>query len=120
MDFAQPRIPGTHAADAELRLPFIKRPRSAVAQNWLKIGSKLFEPGDVRAVKRNIESGEGGPCLTDAAHEAALDEPLVLATPLRCGPNGYRSDYRGTKPRWRHAILRAMFGHAVSRRDRLH
>jgi len=25
----------------------------------------------------NIESGEVGPCLTDAAHEAALDEPFV-------------------------------------------
>jgi hypothetical protein len=25
----------------------------------------------------NTESGEVGPCLTDPAHEAALDEPLV-------------------------------------------
>src|SRR5579863_9898471 len=25
----------------------------------------------------NTGSGQGGPCLTDAAHEAALDEPLV-------------------------------------------
>src|SRR5258705_10607152 len=30
------------------------------------------------------ESGEGGPCLTDAAPEAALREPLVLL-PLRPG-----------------------------------
>ena len=26
----------------------------------------------------DIESGEEGPCLTDAAHTAALDEPLVF------------------------------------------
>ncbi len=25
----------------------------------------------------NIESGEAGPCLTDAAHETALDEPFA-------------------------------------------
>jgi hypothetical protein len=27
----------------------------------------------------NTESGQGGPCLTDAAQEAALDEPLAVA-----------------------------------------
>jgi hypothetical protein len=28
----------------------------------------------------SIESGEGGPCLTDAAHAAALDEPLAFGS----------------------------------------
>ena len=37
-----------------------------------------------------------------------------LSSPLRRDPNGYRSDDRGTKPRWCHAILRALFRHAVS------
>jgi hypothetical protein len=34
--------------------------------------------------KANTESGQGGPCLTDAAQKAALDEPLVfVAATLR-------------------------------------
>jgi hypothetical protein len=34
--------------------------------------------------KENTKSGQGGPCLTDAAQEAALDEPLVfVAATLR-------------------------------------
>jgi hypothetical protein len=34
--------------------------------------------------KANTKSGHGGPCLTDAAQEAALDEPLVfVAATLR-------------------------------------
>jgi hypothetical protein len=104
-------------------MQILKRPRLVVAQIWsLESGDACFGSvhfGDLRANDlrantcvrtmraSNIESGEGGPCLTDAAHVAALDEPFVSGWPLRCGPNAYRSDHCGTKPRWRHAILRA-------------
>jgi hypothetical protein len=52
-------------------------------------------------ITSRTESGQVGPCLTDAAHATALDEPLV--SPLRRRPNEYYGDDRGTYARWRHA-----------------
>jgi hypothetical protein len=43
-----------------------------------------FNPAAVSAYgvreQDNIESGQGGPCLTDAAHAAALDEPPAFGS----------------------------------------
>jgi hypothetical protein len=63
----------------------------------------------------NTESGEGGPCLTDAAHEPLSMNRSHPAWPLRCDPNGHPSDHRGAIPRWCHAILRALScAHVIS------
>jgi hypothetical protein len=63
IDPAPARMTGTDAAN----------PETPTAPLLFKFALAMF----ARRGPGNIESGEGGPCLTDAAHAAALDEPLV-------------------------------------------
>jgi len=46
-----------------------------------------------------------GPCLTDAAPEAAPEGPFANE-PLRRNPNAYPGDHRGLLSRWGYTDLR--------------
>src|ERR1700681_1841458 len=86
-------------------------PRSAIVQLC------LFKAAFVAAFA--LERVHIGQITSRAAKEGLASlmrpqRPLSMnrshpALPLRCDPNGYPSDRCGTKPRWCHEILRALF-----------
>jgi hypothetical protein len=53
--------------------------------------------------KNRAESGQGGPCLTDAARGAALGR-AVRGVPLRRGPNVATAIIAAVLARWRHVL----------------
>src|SRR6266542_2338685 len=87
----------SYSAYSDAQTPTFRRDRKRTDLNF----------GERRALRRYATPSGGaksGPCLTDAAPEAAPDR-AVRERPLRRSPNVCRGDLGGNLPRWFHAHL---------------
>jgi hypothetical protein len=113
IDPAPARMTGTDAANPETpTAPLLFEP--VIVQVCIG-GSSLHWRCSLAADQATLRAArEGLASLMRPMRPLSMNRSY-LASPLRCDPNGYRSDDRGTKPRWCHAILRAIVSRLATR-----